>query len=399
MEKSYTTIQSFSPHIKDEAYRLLVDAVLDYAIFLMDKDGNILTWNKGGERLKGYTPSEIIGKNFKIFYTQEDQLRHHPQKELKIAEAEGRYEEEGWRVRKDGEFFWANVIITKIVDEAGKLFGYSKITRDLTERKNAEEKVRLAEEELRLTNAHLEEKVQERTVALENALKAKNQFLSIASHELNTPLTTLKMQIQLRLKRLERLGTEVDRKTLEKMFSDDLKQINRLVQLVEDFLEFSRINIGKMALRKEKSNFNKIVEETALHFESQLEHFNVKLDLILPTASIEIKCDAFRIEQVISNLITNAIKYGRGNPITISLERQNKKAVVKVTDNGIGIDEKDLERIFGQFERAISASEISGMGIGLYIAKQIISAHNGTIRVESKLGVGSSFIVELPLDD
>jgi PAS domain S-box-containing protein len=127
--------QSHNSHIKDEAYRLLVEAAQEYAIFLMDPEGNILTWNRGAERLKGYAPSEIIGKNFRIFYTQEDLLRNHPAEELKIARETGSYEEEGWRIRKDGRRFWASIFISKLVDEAGNFIGFSKITRDFDRKK------------------------------------------------------------------------------------------------------------------------------------------------------------------------------------------------------------------------------------------------------------------------
>jgi PAS domain S-box-containing protein len=386
-----------SHHIKDEVYRLLVDAALDYAIFLIDKEGKIQTWNRGAERLKGYSASEVIGKSFKIFYTPEDLNRHHPERELEIAGEDGRYEEEGWRIKKDGSRFWANVIITKLVDESGVFIGFSKITRDLTERKNAEEKLKKAEEELRVTNASLEEKVKVRTEDLMKALKAKDQFLSIASHELNTPLTTMKMQNQMRLKKLSKSDSIFDKVTLENIFNNDLKLTNRLVKLVEDFLEFSRINAGKMVLKKETCNLNQLIKETAERFEIRLEQTQIKLDVILPTATLEAVCDSFRIEQVLNNLMTNAIKYGLGNPIVISLERENNLAVIKVLDLGMGIAQQDLDRIFEQFERAISASEISGMGIGLFIAKQIIDAHNGIIRVESEPEKGSTFIVELPL--
>lgn len=390
-------MKKISPHIKDETYRLLVDAAQDYAIFLIDKEGYIQTWNKGAQRLKGYTAEEIIGKSFKIFYTKEDLRRNHPDRELEIAGEEGRYEEEGWRLKKDGTQFWASVIITKLIDESGLFIGYSKITRDLTERKNAEEKLKNAEENLRKSNISLEEKVKVRTEELEKSNKAKDQFLSIASHELNTPLTTMKMQNQMRLKKLSKSETPFDKHTLEKIFNDDLKMTNRLVKLVEDFLEFSRINAGKMVLKKEIFNLNKIIEDTAARFETRLEHAQIELDVILPTACLEVVCDSFRIEQVLNNLMTNAIKYGLGKPIIMSLEREDNLAIIKVHDQGMGIAQEDLKRIFEEFERAISASEISGMGIGLFIAKQIIDAHNGIIRVESELGKGSTFIVELPL--
>lgn len=506
--------------INDEVFRRLVDAVADYAIFVMDKNGIILTWNKGAERMKGYQAHEIIGKSFKLFYTPDNILRNHPDHELQIAEREGRYEEEGWRIKKDGRRFWASVLITRLNDADGSFIGFSKITRDLTERKEAEEKLRNSEERfrtlvnnvedyaiitldldgrvtswnagaekikgfradeiigqhfrtfyseedraagkperelfecrnkgrfedegwrvrkdgsrfwanvivtalrnssgeitafskitrdltermqseeaLRLTNASLEEKVSHRTAELERALSAKDQFLSIASHELNTPLTTLKMQIQIRLKKLQSENEILDREVLKKMYGDDLRQINRLVTLVEDILEISRINTGKFLLKKKEVDLCDVAKTIAAQFAPQFERANVQLDLILPTVKLVGVWDAFRIEQVISNLLSNAFKYGSGNPVKIVLEKQEDIAVLKIIDQGIGIQAHDRERIFGQFERAIAASEISGMGLGLYISKQIIDAHNGTIKVESALGKGSTFTVCLPLEN
>lgn len=233
--------------------------------------------------------------------------------------------------------------------------------------------------------------------AAQEASNSKDLFLTIASHELNTPLTALKMQYQLRLKKLSKDDFSYDRTAQEKMFKDDLKHTNRLIQLVEDLLEISRINSGKLVIKKEKTDFKKIVEEIVFNFEPLFEQSQIQLDVLLPTNTLEIECDAFRIEQVITNLLSNAIRYGKGRPVLVSLEHKEGKAVFKVKDHGIGIEEIDLNRIFEKFERAISPSEISGMGIGLYIAKQIVLAHNGSIEVESKIGIGSTFIVELPL--
>ena len=516
--KDHKSIPLTKSIVSDQVFRLLVEAVTDYAIFLLDKEGTILTWNRGAERLKGYTADEIIGRSFKMFYTTDDLLRQHPEHELEIAKDVGRYEEEGWRLRKDGRRFWANIIINKLLDENNNFIGFSKITRDLTERKFAEEKLRQSEERFRLlvnnvedyaiitldkegfvqtwntgaykikgynadeiigrsyhvfyspedikagkpdlemhevrahgrfedegwrvkkdgtkfwanvimtalkneageitgyskitrdlserrkveealkvTNLNLEEKVKKRTFDLEKALTAKDQFISIASHELNTPLTTLKMQTQMRMKRLEKSSENPSKEILVKYFNDDLRQINRLVHLVEDILEISRINTGKLILKKAPCALNDLLQDLSTRFASQLEQNNIHFDLILPTKRLEGIWDGFRVEQVFSNILSNAIKYGSGNPITITLEQDGDLAVTRFIDQGIGIEEKDFDRIFGQFERAISASEISGMGVGLFISKQIIEAHNGRIRVQSIPGKGSTFTVDLPL--
>ena len=376
--------------LSEERYRLLVNNVEDYAIITLDKEGFVQTWNTGAEKIKGYRADEIIGRSYRVFYSQEDIDAGKPDREMREVRAHGRFEDEGWRVKKDGSKFWANVIMTALRNESGEITGYSKITRDLSER-------RLAEEALKVTNINLEEKVKKRTSDLERALTAKDQFISIASHELNTPLTTLKMQTQMRMKRLERGTEHPTTETLGKYFSDDLRQINRLVHLVEDILEISRINTGKLILKKNPCLLNDLLQDLSARFSSQLEQNNIRFDLILPTRKIEGVWDAFRLEQVFSNIFSNAIKYGSGNPISVTLEQNGDNAVIRFIDQGIGIEEKDYERIFGQFERAISASEISGMGVGLFISKQIVEAHNGRIYVRSVHGKGSTFTVELPL--
>ena len=178
------------PVVDYHAYRLLVQEVKDYAIFLLDPKGRILTWNAGAQRLKGYKPDEIIGKHFSIFYGKEDKANRKPQRELETATIEGRVEDEGWRIRKDGTRFWANVVITALHDEKGKLRGFAKVTRDMSER-------RKAEEALREQAALLEMRFQERTAELEQANRMKDEFITTLSHELRTPITAITGWIQM----------------------------------------------------------------------------------------------------------------------------------------------------------------------------------------------------------
>lgn len=373
-----------------EFFRLLVDAVVDYAIFALDPNGYILSWNKGAQRLKGYTAKEIIGEHFSKFYIQEDIQKEHPAFELRQATSEGTYKEEGWRLKKDGTRFWASVVITALKNDQGELQGFAKVTRDLTERK-------LAEDELIKANASLEKRVEERTYELEKAVKARDEFLSIASHELKTPLTTLKLQNELRKHEMAKTGAiHMDAAKLDKMLKSNEKQLERLIRLVDDMLDVARITKGKFELELETVNLSTLVEDVLDRFRPQYEIHDILISTEI-APDIMVKADKFRLEQVVANFLTNAMKYGDSNPVTVEVLKKDQEALVKIIDQGIGLDEKHFARIFEQFERAVSPSLASGLGLGLYIASQIVKAHHGEIWVESEIGKGSTFGFKLKL--
>jgi PAS domain S-box-containing protein len=380
----------------EDNLQLFIDAVLDYAIFALDPDGRVMTWNKGAQRLKGYSAQEIIGQHFSIFYTAEDRARRHPQHELKRAALEGKYEEEGWRVRKDGTHFWANVMITAVFDQ-GKLIGFSKVTRDLTERKRSEDLLekRVEQRTRELTEAKGD--AERLAMRLQVALNSRDEFLSVASHELKTPLTSLKLQAQMRKRILNKpnfKGFSIDE--LTKMTNDDERQVERLNRLVDDMLDISRISSGKLSLSLEMVDLALLIRETLERFALQLETIGCVVEFQGPPTLVG-EWDPYRIEQVFINLLTNAMKYGDGKPILIVAEARGDRVRFSVKDNGMGISKKDQERIFYQFERAVSSSEIGGLGLGLFIADQIVKIHQGKITVKSELGEGATFEVELPL--
>lgn len=362
----------------NELFRLMVNAVKDYAIFRLDREGRIASWNEGAKRFKGYSANEVLGKHFSLFYTQADKERHHPEYELKRASEEGRYEEEGWRIRKDGSMFWANVVITKLDDENGNHIGFVKVTRDLTERRKNEEA--------------LEERVRLRTRELELALKSRDEFLSIASHELKTPMTSLRLQLQIALRKIQKgSGTAEMDKSLEVA----LRQVSSITNLVNDLLDISRIQTGNMDLTKSEFNLSELVDEVAHRFSEQVKLANNQLELRLdPDASGS--WDAGRIEQVITNLISNAIKYAPRTKIVVTTKSFGKTVVLEVKDEGPGIEEGKLESIFNRFERGSNAQNVGGLGLGLFIVKKIVELHHGKIVAESSPGKGARFIVELP---
>ncbi|MGZ6370575.1 MAG: ATP-binding protein [Bdellovibrionota bacterium] len=550
-------------------FRYLVEGVHDYAIFMLDPTGRVSSWNEGAQRINGYSSSEVLGKHFGIFYTPEELASGRPERELRIATAEGRYEEEGVRVRKDGTRFIANVVLTAIHDQEGKLMGFAKVTRDITERKEAEKRLLAAHEAL-------ERRVEERTaelrrseeeatflseagmalassidyeetlssiaelavpkladwcvidiletgaetprqiavahsdpqklkwakelgkkyppnwnaptgapavirtgrselyreipeqqlrasarddehfrifqelqirsaivvplisrgrtlgaitlisslsgrhygdrdlkiaeelgrragLALENAflykqareaINSRDEFLSIASHELKTPITSLKLQLQMARRSLTR-----DRapELAEKPLSSSSRQIDRLTALVEDLLDVSRIQAGKMAFEFEKMSLSDTIREVVERHAEQIASVHSQVELHLDESITGI-WDRFRIEQVLVNLLTNAIKYAPGKPIEITTRMDNGQAVLEVSDQGPGIDPAREGRIFERFERATSARNISGLGLGLFIARQITLAHHGDIRVHSEQGKGTTFTLQLPMD-
>lgn len=373
----------------EERLRLMINVVKDYAIFMLDTEGNITSWNEGAKRIKGYEASEVVGTHFSRFYLPEDIARNHPQNELKIASQTGKYEEEGWRVKKDGSTFWANVVITRLDDSTGKHIGFVKVTRDLTERRRAEEK-------LRQINEGLEERVKERTKELEDAVKVRDEFLSIASHELKTPLTSLKLQLQLSRKRVTKIETSTISSEVVHSLDNCLRQTNSLSKLIDDLLDVTRIQSGKMPLDLKDLNLSDLIKDVVSRFSDSLANAGCTVNLHLDD-NITGHWDAVRLEQVIVNIVSNAIKYAPGKPIDISSQVSEGNAVFSIQDYGCGIKKEDHIEVFDKFTRVNIDKNVGGLGLGLYIVNRIIEAHKGTISLESEPGMGAKFTICLPL--
>ena len=229
------------------------------------------------------------------------------------------------------------------------------------------------------------------------AIQVREEFLSIASHELKTPITSLKMQLQ-----LAQMQTKPDEnlaptpQKLARMFEVSVNQINRLTSLVDDLLDVSRFEAGKLSYSFASFNFSSVLKEVLERFESVLRTSKSPVET-LQVEEVTLYGDAFRLEQVLVNLISNAMKYGGGKPIQISLTKDESFAYLSVQDHGIGIPEDKLSLIFERFERAANTQNIGGLGLGLYIAKQIVVAHHGEIKVKSTPNLGSQFTLVLPL--
>jgi hypothetical protein len=358
--------------LSEQRFRLLVESVKDYAIFMLDPRGYVMTWNAGAERIKGYRAEEIIGQRFTRFYPEQEVLSGKCDRELVEALREGRYEEEGWRIRKDGSRFWANVIITAIHDSAGRHLGFAKVTRDLTERR------KLEEERLRVAQA-------------QEALRLRDEFLSIASHELKTPLTALQLQLHSLRERVDsldgRMATKLDRAA---------RSSERLVELVEALLDVSRLASGRFELHPQSFELTEAVQEVVERLREAAKHAGCELSLKL-NGALPGTWDRLRIEQVLTNLLSNAIKYAAGAPIEVVLSREGDTAVIEVSDRGPGIPEEALPRIFDRFERAAEMRHYGGLGLGLYVVREIVKAHHGMVTVHNRPGGGACFTVRLPL--
>ncbi len=350
----------------EEAFRLLVDAVSDYAIFLLDADGHVLTWNRGAERIKGYRADEIIGQHFSRFYTPEDRAINRPMTLLASAAQHGRFEDEGWRVRRDGSHFWADVIVTALRGPDGTPYGYAKVTRDLTERRAAEARERqlLVEQKARLV--------------AEQALQTRDRFLSIASHELKTPVASLQLATE-SLVRAHDAG-RLDDARLEASLARLTVSTQRLGALVSELLDVSRLSSQSDALSLVETDLSALAADVVARF-VDAENPRVRLDAATPVLA---EVDASRIDQVLTNLIDNALKYSDAPAeIVVAIGADRDEAIISVTDSGIGLDVAQ-DRIFRAFGRGENVEQVQGMGLGLFISRRIVQRHEGRIEIATR---------------
>jgi PAS domain S-box-containing protein len=372
MAKVETKVADEQLRLSEESFRLMVESIKDYAIFMLDTHGRIVSWNAGAERIKQYRASEILGRHLSVFYPEEEVVAGKCERELEVAEREGRFEDEGWRVRKDGSRFWANVIISAMRDPSGQLIGFAKVTRDLTERR------RLEEEKVRLAQA-------------QEAIRLRDEFLSIASHELKTPLTALQLQLQ---------GVREKVKALDEQAAARLERATRsgarLADVIEALLDVTRIATGRFELNPTTFDLSEAVGEVLERLRGNAAQAGCELRARLEPG-VTGTWDRMRLEQVVTNLLANSFKYGAGGPVEISLKSDGAQAELMVCDSGPGIPEKDLARIFERFERAVSMRNYGGMGLGLYVTRQIVDAHGGTVEAHNRPAGGAVFIARVPL--
>lgn len=381
--------QEFAGQAPDALFRLLVESVQDYAIFLLDPDGRVRTWNAGARRIKGYATGEIVGRHFAAFYTPEDVAAGKPERGLRAAMTTGHWEDEGWRVRRDGSRFWASVVLTALRDEEGQLVGFAKVTRDLTERHRAEEeRARLLAEERAARAA---------TVVAERAVRARDTFMSIAAHELRTPLTALKGTTQLLLRRAAR--DQLDPAYLRRALAMLDQTTDRLVALTDELLDVARLRTGQLPLAPHPTDLAALVAQATEQARARHDG-GARLTLTAEPALPAVMADPGRIEQVLTNVLANALKYSPGGEaVTVDVRAAGAGVAVTVRDGGIGLPPGTAETIFEPFGRAANAtaSNLPGLGLGLFICRGIIAGHAGWIRAESPgVGLGTTVTFWLP---
>jgi PAS domain S-box-containing protein len=377
----------------EERYHLMVGEVQDYAILYLNTNGTIENWNMGAEKIKGYRSEEIIGKNFSLFYTETDQKNNLPQTLLDIAKKEGKVNHEGWRVRKDGSLFWANVVITAINSDKQEIIGFSKVTHDLTEKKEADDRIKLNKLELETKNEQLEK-----------MNKELQSFAYISSHDLQEPL-----------RKIQAFSTLIMEKELTNL-SDNGRDIftrmhsaaQRMQILINDLLAYSRTNVHERKF--EKADIAQIIEEVREDMAEELEQKNAIIENCQPCF---ISIIPFQFRQLIYNLISNALKFAQENiPPHIKIKTEialgetlNNNQLAKgikychisIADNGIGFDQEYSDKIFEVFQRLHGRSQYSGTGIGLAIVKRIVDNHHGFISAQGEENKGATFDIYIPV--
>lgn len=373
----------FASRLQEERFQQLIAEVEDYAIILLDRSGTISYWNKGAQKIKGYTADEIIGKSFRIFYSKHDREDGLPDRLLKTAADENRVAHEGWRVRKDGSRFWGYVVITAIHNEQGEIIGFSKVTRDLTAKKEADDQMKANALELASKN---------RTLLRLN--EEVSSFAYVASHDLKEPLRKIQTFAN-------RILEAKDLNEVKGLAEKIMQGATRMRRLMDDLLDYSSV-----------SNDDSLFRDVDLNHVLQSVLSDLELKIAEKQASIQaetlpvIRGVEFQIHQLLSNLLANALKFSKsnvppvivissmlvkGNDVPAALDASLSYHKVTISDNGMGFNPSDAKRIFNVFQRLQSHAGISGTGIGLAIVKRIMENHGGLVDARSQPGQGASF--------
>lgn len=363
----------------EQRYHKMIDEVQEYAILLLDLDGNIMNWNKGAQKIKGYSEKEIVGKNFSLFYLHEDRESNLPGRLIKEAAKDGKAKHEGWRLRKDGTRFWGNIVITALHADDGNVIGFSKVTRDLTERKLAEDRLLEAAESLELRNKQLEE------------------YAYVASHDLQEPLRKIQTFAQMLESAIA--NPESAKQKIEKIISS----AQRMSLLIKDLLKYSQVLHSDDLFVP--IDLNEVVQNVTQDFDLLIEQKNAE---VMVSELPKIKGIPVQMHQLFSNLLSNSLKFTTKLPlIEISWEKASYEDVceylggdetgnffwLSFRDNGTGFDQKYAEQAFKMFQRLTEAK--TGTGIGLSLCKRIVENHGGYMTVNSLVGEGTTFRILL----
>jgi len=356
--------------VSEQHFRVLVEGVRDYAIFMLDPQGRVASWNAGAQEIKQYRAEEITGQHFSVFYPEETKQTGWPAQELEIALRDGRMQDEGWRVRRDGSRFWASVVITALYDDSGEHIGFAKVTRDLTE--------------------------QRRVKALEDEGRRMTTFLAMLGHELRNPLAPIANAVS--VMQLEQIESE----NLRRCRDIIARQVTQLTRLVNDLLDVGRITSGKVRLAFLPLDMSTVVREAVEMAEPLALARSQLLTVVDAGDDLRVRGDHARLVQVFSNLLNNAVKFTPvGGKIVAALGRYGDYAEISIKDNGPGIPPDRLGDIFNLFVQGDEPPTHlgAGLGLGLSLVQQLVMLHGGDIGAFSTgvPGTGSEFIVRLPL--
>jgi len=364
----------------EERLRILIGSVKDYGIFMLDPDGRVASWNEGARRIKGYEADEIIGRHFSVFYPEAARSSGFPDYELEVARDVGRFEDEGWRVRKDGTQFWANVVITALHADDGTLMGFAKVTRDLTERRLAQQ--REIEDTRRIAES-------------EAANRAKTGFLAAMSHELRTPLNAIAGYAQLMEEGIAGPVTEMQQEYLSRIRGSQL----HLLGIVNDLLNYGRIEAGEVVYDLSPLSLHEVGARVLAMVAPQADRKRLLLEQGGDVPVVSALADQLKTEQIVLNLVSNAVKFTpEGGVVTVTCALRDGMAAIEVRDTGPGIPDDMQEMIFDPFVqlgRSLTNTQ-EGAGLGLAISRDLARAMHGDVTVESRPGSGATFTLRLP---
>jgi PAS domain S-box-containing protein len=357
--------------LSEEKLRLLTSNVKDYAIIMLDPQGNVVSWSAGAERVKGYSSEEMLGQHFSRFYPPEDVERGKPARGLAIAAEQGQFEDEGWRVRKDGSRFWASVVITALRNEAGQLRGFGKVTRDITERRRNEQALERANAEFSAANKELE------------------AFAYSVAHDLRAPLRHIDGFSKLLA---EHLGASAD--AAAQHYLETIQASTRnMGEMVDDLLNLSRV--ARKELNLQVTGLSSLVDEVLKDLLNDTRERKIEWK-IAPLPFVE--CDPVLVKQVFVNLLSNAVKFTRTRPqavIEVDQTTVDGQTVTRVRDNGVGFSMKYSNKLFGVFQHLHRQEDFEGTGVGLATVQRIVHKHGGRIWADAELNKGATFYFTL----
>jgi PAS domain S-box-containing protein len=353
----------------EERFRLLIEGVTDYALYMLDPEGVITSWNTGAERIKGYGREEIIGRHVSVFYSGEDIKAGRPWEELALARRTGRAEMEGWRLKKGGERFWARTVLTSLYDSDGRMRGFAKVTQDLSERRHIQD--------------------------LEKAAQNVNEFIAMLAHELRNPLAPIRNAVHI----MAQVPPGDPAQQMMRATID--RQSAHLTRIVDDMLDIARITRGSLSIDHAQLDLAEVVRHSVETTAPAIEAARHVLELDLPSEPLMVWGDAQRLAQVLSNLLNNSARYTPpGGSIAVRARAEENHAVVQVRDSGRGIEPDMIERIFDMFVQGRAPLQRigGGLGVGLALARRLAELHGGTVEARSEgVNRGSEFTLRLPL--